>query len=114
MSRRDRWMLFSMATFGLLLCLGGVAAFFLTMINNTLPWYHAATAPEHYRAVGRSYGQGFTIGFFLCLSLALVAVSLAAKAGDRASEASEETAGDRESSFAFRAVAASPILARRQ
>ena len=80
---KDRWIVFTMAVVGMGACFAGVTMFFLTMLNNTLPWEHAATAPQHYLAVGKSYSQGFTIGFFLAFSLALVAVSFAAWADDQ-------------------------------
>jgi hypothetical protein len=83
LNTKDRWIVMTFATVGAIVCLGFVVLFFMTIINNHLPWEHAPTAPAHYLAVGKSYSQGFTIGFFLAFSLALVAISFAAWADDR-------------------------------
>ena len=88
----------------------------MTMVNNELPWYHGPTAQEHYLAVGKSYSQGFTIGFFLCFSLALVAVSAGAWAQDRRREKLGGAASILRTvkPIVLRAVKPTPILARRQ
>lgn len=55
--------------------LAAVAHFVLTVFRNQLPWH--TEARDYYLAVGRSYTQGFAIGFFLCFSLAVAATALA-------------------------------------
>ena len=80
---KDRWGVLAAASGGAFVCVAFVVLFFMTIINNHLPWEHAPTAPEHYLAVGKSYSQGFTIGFFLAFSLALVASTFAAWADDQ-------------------------------
>ena len=99
LNNRDRWIVMCCAAVGALGCLGFVGLFFMTIINNHLPWEHAETAPEHYLAVGKSYSQGFTIGFFLAFSLALVAITFAAWADDqrRAREARKRPDTERDS-----------------
>ena len=55
--------------------LAAVVHFVLTVFHNSIPWHPEAR--EFYLAVGRSYTQGFTIGFFLCFSLAVAATAVA-------------------------------------
>jgi hypothetical protein len=63
-----------LAVGGIGVCLLSLGTFFMTIHQNTLPWYKGLSAREHYLAVGQSYSQGFAIGFFLCFFLALIAV----------------------------------------
>ena len=54
--------------------LAAVVHFVLAVFNNRIPWH--TEAREFYLAVGRSYTQGFAIGFFLCFSLAVAATAV--------------------------------------
>ena len=55
--------------------LAAVVHFVLTVFHNRILWQFEAR--EFYLAVGRSYTEGFTIGFFLCFSLAVAATAFA-------------------------------------
>ncbi len=55
--------------------LTAVVHFVLAVLHNRIPW--PADAQEFYLAVGRSYTEGFAIGFFLCFSLAVAATAVA-------------------------------------
>ena len=55
--------------------LAAVFHFVLTVVHNSIPW--RPEAREFYLAVGRSYTEGFAIGFFLCFSLAVAATAVA-------------------------------------
>jgi hypothetical protein len=46
--------------------------------TNNLPWHPDWTVQDHYLEIGRSYSQGFIIGFFLCFFLIMGAVSVSA------------------------------------
>ena len=59
-------------------CVAALVGFVVTMVHNNLPWEPDQSVREHYLAVGRSYSQGFTVGFFLCFSLSVLAISVAA------------------------------------
>ena len=78
MSTRERWIAVLLALAGIGLCLSALVTFFMTIINNRLPWHPEQTAQDHYLAVGRAYSQGFSIGFFLCFFLALISVAVSA------------------------------------
>lgn len=59
---------------GAIFCSVLMLRFMRTIIDNRLPWEGTTQfTREHYLAVGRSYSQGFTVGFFLCFSLILIA-----------------------------------------
>ena len=55
--------------------LAAVVHFVLTVLHNRILW--DLEPREFYLAVGRSYTEGFTIGFFLCFSLAVAATAFA-------------------------------------
>ena len=55
--------------------LAAVVHFVLTVLHNRISWH--LEAREFYLAVGRSYTEGFAIGFFLCFSLAVAATAVA-------------------------------------
>ncbi len=55
--------------------LAAVVNFLLTVSHNRIPWQPEAR--ELYLVVGRSYTQGFAIGFFFCFSLAVAASAIA-------------------------------------
>ena len=70
---------------GALLGLGGIVAcslmlrsFMVRLWENRLPWGAGSTTRDHYLAVGDAYGDGFTTGFFACLSLMLLGSSIVA------------------------------------
>jgi len=58
-------------------CLAALFGFLAMVATNNLPWHQNWTVQEHYLEVGRSYSQGFIIGFFLCFFLIMGAVSVA-------------------------------------
>lgn len=64
----------ALAAAGAGLCLVAVAGFVTAVATNNLPWHPGLTVQEHYLEVGRSYSQGFVVGFFLCFFLSLGAV----------------------------------------
>ena len=72
-----------LALAGIGLCLGALLTFFSTILNNDLPWHRGQSAQDHYLAVGRAYSQGFSVGFFSCFFLALLAVALGSWARHR-------------------------------
>ncbi len=55
--------------------LAAVVNFVLAVSHNRIPWHPEAR--EFYLALGRSYTEGFAIGFFLCFSLAVAATAVA-------------------------------------
>ncbi|HXV76175.1 MAG TPA: hypothetical protein VD788_07630 [Candidatus Polarisedimenticolaceae bacterium] len=61
---------------GVVVCLGALAGFILTVATNRLRWYPGLTIQEHYLAIGRSYTQGFVVGFFLCFFMVVGALAL--------------------------------------
>ena len=73
-----RWIAVLLAVAGAGICVAALVGFLITMIQNNLPWEPDQTVREHYLAVGRSYSQGFTVGFFLCFFLSMLAISVAA------------------------------------
>jgi ABC-type Fe3+ transport system permease subunit len=76
--RSFRWLAILVAIAGIGICLAAVAGFLFTVGHNELPWRSDQGVREHYVAVGRSYSQGFVVGFFLCFFLTVIAVSVAA------------------------------------
>jgi len=63
---------------GVAVCLAAVAGFVASVATNNLPWYPGWTVQEHYLEMGRSYSQGFLVGFFLCFFLVMCAFSAVA------------------------------------
>ena len=74
----DRWITLLLAAAGISTCLMGVGGFVWTVFSNNLPWSPGTTARDYYLEMGKTYSQGFIMGFFLCFFLALLAVGLAA------------------------------------
>jgi hypothetical protein len=72
------WKAALVALAGAGICLTAITHFLLTIRYNRLPWSPGQHARDHYLAVGHSYTQGFIVGFFLCLSLAVAAAAVAA------------------------------------
>jgi hypothetical protein len=66
------------ASVGIGVCLVSLAGFVAMVATNNLPWHPGWTIQDHYLEIGRSYSQGFVIGFFLCFFLIMGAVSVAA------------------------------------
>ena len=64
------------AVAGMGICIVALVGFMLTMLQNNLPWHQAQTVREYYQAVGDSYSQGFTVGFFLCFFMTMIAVTI--------------------------------------
>ena len=78
MKAADRWITLLLAAAGISTCLLGVGGFLWTVFSNNLPWSPGTTARDYYLEIGKTYSQGFIMGFFLCFFLALLAVGLAA------------------------------------
>jgi hypothetical protein len=57
-------------------CVAGLVHFLLVILFNKLPWSAEEPIRHYYQEVGRSYTQGFLVGFFLCFSLAVAAVGI--------------------------------------
>ena len=72
----NNWVAILLAVAGTGLCLVALVGFLSIMTQNNLPWQADQSIREHYLAVGDSYSQGFTVGFFLCFFLTLIAVSV--------------------------------------
>jgi len=72
----NRWAAILLAVAGTGVCLIALVGFLATVTQNNLPWQADQSIREHYLAVGESYSQGFTVGFFLCFFLTLIAVSV--------------------------------------
>jgi hypothetical protein len=70
------WAAVVLAVVGAGICLVALIGFVSTVNQNNLAWQTDQSIREHYLAVGHSYSQGFTVGFFLCFFLILIAVSL--------------------------------------
>ena len=66
------------AVAGMGVCLLALGGFVAMVATNNLPWHPDWTVQDHYLEIGRSYSQGFVIGFFLCFFLIMGAVSLSA------------------------------------
>ena len=66
------------ATAGMGVCVVALFGFMAMVATNNLPWHPDWTIQDHYLEIGRSYSQGFIIGFFLCFFLIMGAVSIAA------------------------------------
>jgi hypothetical protein len=64
------------AVAGVGICLAALAAFLAIVATNNLSWYPGFTVQEHYLEIGRSYSQGFVVGFFLCFFLVMISVSV--------------------------------------
>jgi len=73
-----RWIAIMLAVAGTGVCITALVSFVVTIVQNDLPWSPGQSIREHYIAIGESYSQGFTVGFFLCFSLTVLAVSAAA------------------------------------
>ena len=71
----NRWAAVLLAFAGAAVCLVALFGFLSTVSQNNLAWQGEQSVREHYLAVGDSYSQGFTVGFFLCFFLTLIAVS---------------------------------------
>jgi len=65
------------AASGAAVCLVALGGFVVTVATNRLPWHPGLTVQEHYQEMGRSYSQGFVVGFFLCFFLTLAAIIVA-------------------------------------
>ena len=78
MNRRQSWIALLLAVPGVLVCLLALAGFVRAIFTNRLRFHAQMSASEHYLAVGRGYGEGFVVGFFLCFSLVLVALGVGA------------------------------------
>ena len=63
------------ALVGVAASLAAVVNFVLAVFHNRIPWH--SEAREFYVAIGRSYTEGFAIGFFLCFALAVAATAIA-------------------------------------
>jgi hypothetical protein len=63
-----------LAASGAAACVVALGGFVLTVATNRLPWHPDLSVQEHYQEMGRSYSQGFVVGFFLCFFLTLAAV----------------------------------------
>ncbi len=74
---RFHWVAVLVSLAGVVVCAAALLGFVATMATNNLPWYPGLTVQEHYQEIGRSYSQGFIIGFFLCFFLVMGSVSLA-------------------------------------
>ena len=68
--------------------LTAVANFVLTVFHNRLPLNPESR--EFYLVVGRSYTEGFAIGFFLCFSLAVAATAISGLLERRRSSSESE------------------------
>lgn len=74
MRNRNHWIAFVVAAAGASLCLTLLFGFLATMRDNNLPWRTGETPRDFYLAIGETYTQGFTVGFFLCFFLIMIAV----------------------------------------
>jgi hypothetical protein len=74
---RRSWTVAITALAGVGVCTAALIHFLLTILYNKLPWSPDQPVRDHYLAVGNSYSQGFIVGFFLCFSLAVLAVAVA-------------------------------------
>ena len=90
----DRWAAILLAVTGAAVCLVALFGFVATVNHNNLSWKADQSIRDHYLAVGDSYSQGFTVGFFLCFFLILIAVS-ARSLMNRQSRVGETTRGRR-------------------
>lgn len=70
------WVAILLSVVGAGVCLIALVGFLSTVNQNNLSWQADQSIREHYLAVGDSYSQGFTVGFFLCFFLTLIAVSV--------------------------------------
>jgi hypothetical protein len=73
---RRRWFGIALALLGVGVCLSALLGFITMLWTNNLPSNDTGNVRDYYVVVGRSYSQGFTVGFFLCLFLSLVAVTV--------------------------------------
>ena len=76
LNRKSRALTLIVAIAGAGLCLLSLVTFLVTILNNTIPWHPNQSIREHYLAIGRSYGDGFLVGFFLCFFLVMIAVGI--------------------------------------
>lgn len=76
MESRQRRVALVLAVPGAVACLLALWRFFASVVESRLGWHPLQTAQEHYVAVGRAFGDGFTIGFFLCFFLMLAAFAV--------------------------------------
>jgi len=79
------WVAILLSVVGAGVCLVALVGFLSTMNQNNLSWNADQSIREHYLAVGESYSQGFTVGFFLCFFLILIAVSVRSLLDQRSS-----------------------------
>jgi ABC-type Fe3+ transport system permease subunit len=83
MRTENRWIAILVAVAGMGVCLVALVGFVLTVLQNNLPWHQSQSIREHYQAIGDSYSQGFTVGFFLCFFMTMIAVTISTFFGRR-------------------------------
>jgi hypothetical protein len=79
------WIAILLSVVGAAVCLVALVGFLSTVNQNNLSWRADQSIRDHYLAVGDSYSQGFTVGFFLCFFLILIAVSVRSLLDQRSS-----------------------------
>ena len=71
---RQRMAIVSVSVAGILASGTLVAAFVLSIVQNTLPLPTGDFVRGHYLAIGDSFSDGFMAGFFLCFFMMLCAL----------------------------------------
>lgn len=75
---------------GVAICISALAWFMFVISDNRLDLSADQPVRDHYVAVGHFYGQGFIVGFFLCLCLAVTAVALSSWIEHRRAERGQD------------------------